>query len=194
MSAVKENGYSEPLRYEKLDGKPVLMAGARVNHNQATGNIYTIFRRFLHGKSCRVYGDGVEIILTDDDTVIPDITVVCNKDMIKDHAIVGTPDLIVEVLSPSTMQRDRGYKKDLYERCGVKEYWIVSVDTGCKGYVEAYVLDNGKYQMHGVYLPDFETNRAKYTKRDRDVLVSCFSPAIFPDMVFKMDEVFENIE
>ena len=66
-----------------------------------------------------------DVHLSENDCVIPDVMIVCNSDIIKDNAIYGAPDLIVEVLSPGTEKRDRGYKKDLYERCGVREYWIV---------------------------------------------------------------------
>lgn len=63
--------------------------------------------------------------------------VVCNKDIIKKDGVHGVPDLIVEVISPSTAKKDKGYKKDLYETCGVKEYWLVDTDNRS---IEVYLL------------------------------------------------------
>ncbi|WP_411830076.1 Uma2 family endonuclease [Metasolibacillus meyeri] len=54
--------------------------------------------------------------------------IICNQDIIKRDGIYGAPDLVVEVLSPSTARRDKGEKKALYEKHGVKEYWIISPD------------------------------------------------------------------
>ena len=60
----------------------------------------------------------------------------------------GTPDLVVEVLSPSTAVRDRGYKFDLYERHGVREYWLVEPEGR---FLEVYVLEDGRFVRRGLY-------------------------------------------
>ena len=116
--------YQEEPREELLNGKIFMMASPSVNHSTVASNIYYAFRTYLKGKTCRAFNDGVDVYLTEDDRVIPDVMIVCNKNMIALDGIHGAPDLIVEVLSPSTAKNDRGYKKDLYEQSGVKEYWI----------------------------------------------------------------------
>ena len=70
------------------------------------------------------------------------------------NGIHGVPDLIVEVLSHGTEKKDRGYKKDLYEKCGVREYWLVDTENQT---VEVYLLKNEKFVLDEVYkvFPDY---------------------------------------
>lgn len=93
-------------------------------------------------------GDGTDVYLSDNDRVIPDVMIVWNRDIIKKDGIHGTPDLIVEVLSPSTAKNDKGYKKELHEKSGVKEYWII--DPVMRS-IETYLLADGKYVLDEFY-------------------------------------------
>ena len=112
--------------YELLDGKIVMMASSKVPHNFISGNIYNIFSKYLKGKKCVPFGDSTDVIFEiKKDIVIPDFFIVCNRNIIRYNGIYGTPDLIVEVLSPSTFKYDVNYKFNLYEKAGVREYWIV---------------------------------------------------------------------
>ena len=77
--------------------------------------------------------------------------IVCNKDIIKNRGIMGAPDLIIEVLSPGTTERDRGYKKGLYEKCGIKEYMIVDIGNRT---IDAYYLNENKYSVKQVFTLD----------------------------------------
>ena len=79
----------------------------------------------------------MDVYLSEKDRVIPDVMIICSKDIIRDNGIYGTPDLVVEVLSPGTEKRDRGIKKNLYEICGVKEYWLANPEIKS---VEVYLL------------------------------------------------------
>jgi Uma2 family endonuclease len=77
------------------------------------------------------------------ETVVqPDILVVCDQGKIKEDGIYGAPDFIAEILSPSTAYKDMSVKLKLYERSGVREYWMVNPDTGS---VFRYTLKNGLY-------------------------------------------------
>ena len=106
--------HQEEIRDEMLNGKVVLMfPRATVNHNRALLNIARIFVNRLDGKPCEDFSDGTDVYLTEKDRVIPDVMIICKKEIIKRKGIFGVPDLIVEVLSPGTEKRDRGYKKDL---------------------------------------------------------------------------------
>ena len=84
------------------------------------------------------------------DTVVqPDICVVCDLSKIDDKGCCGAPDMIVEVLSPSTAQKDRNEKFNLYEEHGVKEYWLVH--PGDKT-IQVFLLQkNGKYDEGALY-------------------------------------------
>ena len=80
--------------------------------------------------------------------VEPDISVVCDHDKLDEHGCKGAPDLVVEILSPSTQRHDRLVKLDLYQRAGVREYWIVSPNEKA---VQVFLLDGGLMQPHEVY-------------------------------------------
>ena len=89
---------------------------------------------FLKGKPCRVFAAPFDVLLPplndtaedDVDTVVqPDLVVICDRDRIKKFGLWGAPDLAVEILSPSTSGRDLRVKFNLYQRAGVKEYWVI---------------------------------------------------------------------
>ena len=81
--------------------------------------------------------------------VQPDISVVCDKTKLDDKGCLGAPDLIIEIISPSSSRKDRMEKFFLYERMGVKEYWLVSPEDKI---VEVFILEpDGKYSRPGIY-------------------------------------------
>ena len=140
--------YKEEPREELLGGRIYMMSSQTVNHSQIASNIYYAFRSYLKGRTCRPFNDSVDVYLTENDRVIPDAMIVCNKNIIKLDGIHGAPALIVEVLSPGTTKKDKGYKKNLYETAGVKEYWIVDPITHS---IEVYILTDGKFILDEVY-------------------------------------------
>jgi Uma2 family endonuclease len=93
-----------------------------------------------------VYDAPYDVQLSPHDIVQPDIVVVLSKHMhiITPTKIKGTPDLVIEILSPSSEERDRQLKKDQYRAAGVPEYWIVDP---CEHAVEQFVLENGNYKL-----------------------------------------------
>ena len=130
---------------ELINGEAVAMSPSPAhNHIWVANNLNFIFGNYLRGKKCRVYPGGFDVHLSKKDIFKPDMMVVCDRDKIKPNGIYGAPDLVVEVLSRSTAHRDKGYKKDLYERYGVLEYWIVSPTERT---VEVYLLEDGQYRL-----------------------------------------------
>ena len=118
--------YQEERREELIGGKVVMMSPRpRWNHMSVAGNIYNIFSNYLRGKKCTPIQDGFDLYLDDENRFVPDFMVVCDPEKIKSDGVHGAPDLVVEVLSPSTMRDDKTRKKDAYARCGVREYWLV---------------------------------------------------------------------
>ena len=118
--------YSDPPRVERIEGKTYLMSPRpRGKHHRAAFNIAHIFEGYLKGKTCMAFDDGMPVYLDGENTYIPDAMIVCDRSIIRDAGIYGAPDLVVEVLSPSTMKHDRGAKMRHYAAAGVKEYWIV---------------------------------------------------------------------
>lgn len=126
--------WSDEGRFELIDGVAYLMAPAPdLPHQDVVGEIYRQAANRLMGKRCRVFISPVDVRLpkhseTDNqvDTVVqPDVLVVCESNKIDCRGIRGAPDWIVEVLSPSTAGHDQIKKRRLYERHGVREYWLV---------------------------------------------------------------------
>lgn len=103
--------YQEGWREELIGGKLVMMAPASAGHTYVADGILNVFRNHLKGRTCIPFGDGLLVHLTDEDKFVPDVMVVCDRSKIKRTYIDGAPDLVVEVLSPSTAKNDRGYKK-----------------------------------------------------------------------------------
>jgi Uma2 family endonuclease len=182
--------YQDEVWEEMLDGKIVAMSPRPViNHNVVAENITRIFGNFLRGKKCSAFGEA-DVYLTQKDRVIPDAMIVCNKDIIKTKGIYGAPDLIVEILSPGTVKNDRGYKKNLYEKCGVKEYWLVDINSYS---IEVYLLKDGKYILDNIYsiLPDYLIE--DMTEEEKTAIIHKFTPSLFPDMTIVIEEVFEGM-
>lgn len=139
-------------RWELIDGVAYDMTPAPdVNHQVIVGNTYQIISEHLEEKKCRVFLAPIDVRLPESDaaddavyTVVqPDVVVVCDPEKIEKRGIIGAPDLVVEVLSESTAYKDETEKLNLYERHGVKEYWIVN--PGAK-YINVFQLkSSGRY-------------------------------------------------
>ena len=178
-------------KHELIDGQVVAMApSAGVNHGSVIMNIARIFSNYLIGKPCKVWSDTVDVHLSDKDVFIPDITVVCNMDIVKGTGIFGAPDLVVEILSPSTANYDKGYKRTVYEKHGVKEYWLVNVDSRS---VEVHLLIKSRFEFAGDYsiYPDFLLE--KMTEEQKSKIITEFSPSIFPDLTIVLKDVFDKL-
>ncbi len=185
---MNENlAYQEERREELIGGKVVMMSPASVNHTYVAGNIFYIFKDYLKRKKCIPFGDGILVHLTDEDKFVPDVMVVCDHSKIKPNGIYGAPDLVVEVLSPSTAKNDRGRKKEVYAKCGVREYWIVS--PGDKS-VEIYRLDGSTFVLHDVYTqrPDWELEAM--SAEEKAAVVTHFKCSLFDDLDISLDDIF----
>lgn len=130
--------WDEKERIEIIDGQVFLMASPTSIHQEISMEISRQIANFLEGKRCRVYPAPFDVRLfekdgdapEDVDTVVePDISVVCDKSKIDMRGCKGAPDLIVEILSPSTQRYDQLVKLNLYQRAGVREYWIVDPEN-----------------------------------------------------------------
>ncbi len=180
--------YQEEPREELLGGRIYMMSSPTVNHSQIASNIYYAFRSYLKGKTCRPFNDGVDVYLTENDRVIPDAMIVCNKNIIRLDGIHGAPDLIVEVLSPGTAKNDRGYKKNLYETAGVKEYWIVDPISHS---IEVYILANGKFVLDEVYA--LYPAGAGVTDEEREETKKEIQVSLYNDFCISLEEIFKDL-
>lgn len=188
--ARKLEFYSDPLWEERVDGQTVMMAPASVNHHRISGNIYALFSRYLQGRPCEPFSDGVGLYLSEKERYIPDGMVVCDPEKVKGRGVTGAPDLVVEVLSRSTAKRDRGHKKDAYERYGVREYWIVNpADLS----LEQYLLEDGKFILRDVYHKYTPDALEELDADERAAIVTEFPCGVFPDLTVRLEEVFGRV-
>lgn len=180
--------YQEEAWEELIDGKIVAMSPRpKANHNIISDNIYGIFFAFLRRRKCRPFSDGMEVFLTDKDRYLPDFMVVCDRDKIQEDGIHGAPDLVVEVLSPSTVKNDRKHKKHVYESCGVKEYWLVSP---AEKTVEQYFLEENELVLHEVYAVHPDYMLAKMTEEERAAIPTQFKCSLFDDLDIVLEDIF----
>ena len=146
----------EDKRYELLDGDLVVAPSPRIYHQDISLNLEHLLWTFIkEGSLGRVYHAPIDVVLSDTDVVQPDILFVSNEgmDIITEDNVRGGPDLVIEILSPSTAERDRTFKRSLYARHGVREYWLV--DPEAKS-VEVLVLGEGHFEIVATYGQDEE--------------------------------------
>lgn len=181
--------YQEERREELIGGKVVMMSPASSNHNRIAGNIYRIFSNYLYGKKCEPFGDGEIVYLTDEDHFIPDFMVVCDADKVRTDGVYGAPDLVAEVLSPSTMRNDMTHKKEVYARCGVREYWIIHPEDKS---VEVYRTDGSELSLHDIYAFHPDWMLAKMSEEDRAAAETHvhFKCSLFDDLDISLEDIF----
>ena len=141
----------EDRRYELHDGDLLLVPSPVTYHQRILLRLTRILDRFVQSQGIgEVFIAPYDVVLSDYDVVQPDILFVSNEraHIVTPENIRGGPDLVVEVLSPSTAERDLGYKRTLYARHGVGEYWIV--DPGART-VEVLKLEGEEYVRHRLF-------------------------------------------
>lgn len=184
-SDVEEKHYSEKIF--GLDFRMPTMP--TVNHNIVMGNIFCTFKEYLRQKPGEAFFRGVDVHFDEDNTFVPDVMIVCNKDIIKPDGIYGAPDLVVEVLSPSTARNDKIIKKAVYEKYGVKEYWIA--DPKGKT-LEVYHLKAEGLVLENVYslYEDYEWKKLAEEKKAAALLP--LKVSLYDDFLIDVREIFEQ--
>ena len=149
--------WGEDERIEIINGEAVMMAPPSRIHQKVSVAITAQLYNFLEGKKCEVYPApfGVRLFEEDGDSpddvdtmVEPDISVICDRGKLDGKGCKGAPDMVVEILSPSTRRHDRLVKLGLYQRAGVREYWIVDPDNRS---VQVLTLADGLLLPHEDY-------------------------------------------
>lgn len=178
----------ERKKDEKIDGVVYDMSPSPgYGHFMVNGNLYTIIKQGLKGSICRVSIENMDFQYhpdVNDDYVCPDIMVICDRNRIKGGAYSGVPKFIAETLSHSTAKRDKTEKKDIYEKAGVEEYWIVSP----LGSVEIYYLQDGKYVLEQNYMLQDDKEDEDYNAETEICLKA------FPHIKVVLGEIFDGVE
>jgi Uma2 family endonuclease len=135
------------IRRELINGVIYIMSRPIITHQIINTQLTWQFAGFLKGKPCKVITEPDVRLFpqadqSDDTVVAPDLVVVCDRSKLGHLTCIGAPDLVIEILSPSTALKDQRDKLALYERAGVREYWIVDPR---KNTVKVHLLQNGQY-------------------------------------------------
>ena len=160
-------------RYEIIEGEVYVTPPPSVTHQRVSGNLGRILMNHVVAHDLGlVLLAPVGVVLEKPSGVQPDIIFVAKQrlSIVQEKAVFGAPDLVVEVLSPSTGARDRGVKKDLYARTGVQHYWLLDLR---KRTLQALRLDEGAY--------------ARETERTGNAI---FRPSLFPGLVIRLADVW----
>jgi Uma2 family endonuclease len=134
-------------KFQLIGGELIEMTSPSIYHQELVLSFVTEFRTFLNkDKIGKVFVAPLDVYFSETEVYQPDILLLLSDSFskIKENKIEGSPDLIVEVLSPSTAYYDLKHKKSIYEKKGVKEYWIVDpIDKT----VEIWDNKNGKFYL-----------------------------------------------
>jgi Uma2 family endonuclease len=135
---------------ELIYGELIVSPTPIPKHQNVMGNTYTVIRQISKTVGGKAFAAPLEIYL--DDRVIPQPDVMWiapdSKCIIDEKRLIGPPDLVVEIFSPGSVLYDRGDKFDIYQRYGVREYWMIDPT---EEYVEVYKLADGQFVRQGIY-------------------------------------------
>lgn len=174
--------WPEDERIEIINGVPYLQAAPSRIHQEVLSEVHRQFANYLLDKDCKVYPAPFHVVLDPENenadetqskyVLEPDISVVCDGEKLDERGCKGSPDLIVEIISPSTARKDKIEKFHIYEQSGVQEYWIIEPETKI---VSVFTLqDTGRYGRPELYTEEGQ------------VKVS-----LFDDLVVELNAVFD---
>lgn len=138
---------------EYIDGIVMMSPSPSTNHQRVSGRLHIKLAHYFDAKNCEVFAAPYDIELYKNELegtkiFIPDLSVICDKNGLKENRYVGVPSLIVEILSPSNQSHDLITKMDAYMKYGVKEYWIINPMINA---AQIYALnDEGYYEQTDV--------------------------------------------
>lgn len=164
----------DQYRYEVIDGELFMSPAAAWWHQYGLGKLYRILANWVYEHALgRIVPAPVGVVLDDESGVQPDIVYVSREreHLISERGVEGAPDLVVEVLSPSTEARDRGIKMRRYAAAGVPHYWLLSPEARA---LQPYRLGEGGYELVGTFGPG-----------------TIFRPELFPALDIPIDELWD---
>ena len=163
------------LRHELIDGEHYVTPSPNIRHQAIAGNLHWIIRGFVEqNPGGRVFFAPLDILFSMFDVVEPDLLYVSAERLavLADKNVQGAPDLVIEILSPSTRRTDETIKRRLYERFGVAEYWIVDPELET---LKVYRRVDDSFRRAGDYA--LETSDE-------------FTTPLFPGLTLRLADVF----
>lgn len=146
--------------YQIIEGGLYMVPAPTTYHQKVSINLASIIWNYVKKINWgEIYDAPIDVILSTTDIVQPDIIGISKErlSIVKEKGIFGTPDLVIEILSPSTWPLDLKLKKGLYERYGIQEYWLVYPE---EKKVQCFLMKGGKYHLLGTYFKNEEVEVA----------------------------------
>ena len=157
--------------FEIINGKAVMSLSPELFHQEWVGDLFAAIRQHVKAHQLgKVFGAPIDVVLDRENVVQPDLVFVsaANAGLLERRGIMSAPDLVVEIISPGSLRRDRYDKRELYARFGVKEFWLADVASRS---LEVLTLQGGAYQLsscatgegkiRSTILPGFELDLAQ---------------------------------
>jgi Uma2 family endonuclease len=166
--------FSNDVRYEIIEGNLIIVPAPNSSHQNISRNIELLICDYIYKNNLgEVFHAPYDVILDNNNIIQPDILYISREQFgnIKDGGgFFGSPEIVIEIISPSSKSRDTYQKKDLYESFNIKEYWIVdpanktmeifTLDEKSKYYLfsEGYLGEGGNSSLNSNILKDLEIN------------------------------------
>ena len=179
--------------YEIIGGEKFMAPSADSWHNNAAGKLYLLIGMYAAtNRLGYVFTDSLDVHFPDGNLFKPDFMFIsaANSKIVVDNkhsTIHGVPDMVAEVFSRSTMKRDIGIKKDIYERNGVKEYWMIDP---WRETVEVYLLRDGKFEFGGLYQNWTEDELVRLPEDERAAVELEVPVAVLDGFKVKIKNIF----
>jgi len=169
---------------ELIKGKIFPMAAPMVKHQKASRNLSGLFWAFFKKKPCQWFAAPFDVRLFDRKksekadqniyTVVqPDLCIICDENKLDKKGCIGSPDLVVEILSEGNSKKEMRLKFELYEEVGIKEYWVV--DPEHESLMQFVLNEKQKFELLKTYFED-----------------DIFPCHIFPELLVNVSEIFEK--
>ena len=179
--------------YEIIEGEKIMAPSADIWHNNVVVKLAMMIG--IHAATNKlglVFTDSLDVHFPDGNLLKPDFSFICaaNDKIIIDNkhkTIQGVPDMVAEVFSRSTLKRDITIKKDIYERNGVKEYWLIDP---WRETVTVYLLQDGKYFLDDVYQNYSDEELKELTEEERAQVKMEVPVAVLDGFKVKIRNIF----
>ncbi len=192
-------------KIEMVDGVLLMSPCPNNKHINVMLNIAYIFKNYLDEKKCRIFTDNFDVYLFGYDKnnkkrtyIKPDLTLICKNDKGKfldnNCGFEGVPSLTIEILSQSTMKNDFNLKKSLYEKAGVKEYWIVDIEHKT---ILQYLLDSdNKYSIveDYIFMNDLQLSSLEDNEQEHFINRNKFKVTVLDNLIVELEQVFKNVD
>ena len=184
--------FRDPDRYEVIDGKRIVHLGDTIAEGKIKSNLLILFGCYVRTNKLGCPFCNLELDFSPENIFYTDFVYysASNPKTVFDNVkktIDGVPDMVAEIFSRSTMKRDIGIKKDIYERNGVKEYWMI--DPWSEN-IQVYILRDGKYQLDDVYHNYSEAELNELTDEEREKIVFEVPVSVLDGFKVKIKNIF----